>query len=152
MILSLLVGEAALAAEFLHQRVIGGQELQLAVAEDIGSAVAHVGEADLVVLHQGGGQRGPHSGAGGVGLGEAVDAGVGRPGDRSQICLRRFLAALHGLERLRRQLRGNLPRLSATHSVGDRKQRPAGEVRVLIGVALTPRVRAMSLFDDPQHR
>ena len=151
-VLRLLVGEAPLAAELLDQRVIGGQELQLAVAEQVGAAVPDVGEADLVVLDQGGGERGPHSRAGGVGLGQAVDAGVGRPGDRPQVGLRRFLAAPHGLERLRREPRGDLARLRAAHAVGDREQRPAGEVRVLVGVALAPRVGAMGLLDDPQHQ
>src|SRR5256885_4002871 len=61
---------------------------------------------------QGGGQRRPHSRTRGVGLGEAVDAGVGRPRDRPQVGLRGFLAALHGLERLRRQPRRDLDRKS----------------------------------------
>ncbi len=40
MVLGLLVGEAALAAKLLDQRVVGGEQLQLAVAKQVGAAVA----------------------------------------------------------------------------------------------------------------
>ena len=45
MVLGLLVGEPALAAKLLDQRVVGRQQLQLAVAKQVGAAVADVGEA-----------------------------------------------------------------------------------------------------------
>ena len=129
MVLGLLVGEAALAAELLDQGVVGREQLQLAVAKQVGATVAHVGEAHLVILDQRRGQRRPHSRARGVGLGQAVDAGVGRPGDRPQVGLRGLLAALHRLERLGRQPRGHLAGLRAAHSVSYGEQRRAREVR-----------------------
>ena len=152
MILSLLIGQTALAAELLDQRVVGGQELQLAVAIHVRAAVADVGEAHLVVLQQGGRQGCPHPGTRRVGLGEAVDAGVRRPGDRSQVGLRGFLAATDRLERLGRQPRGDLAGLRAAHAVRDCEERLASKVRILVRVALTPRVRAIGLLDDAQHQ
>ena len=52
------------------------------------------------------------------------------------------LAALRGLERLGRDPRGDLARLGAAHAVGDREQRRAGEVGVLVRGPLAARCRS----------
>jgi len=77
-LLGLLLGQAALAQQLLDQRVVLGDPLELAVAQAVGAAVAHVGEGDLSAPDVGGGQRRPHAGAARVGLRELVDLGVGR--------------------------------------------------------------------------
>ncbi len=90
MILGLLVGEPALAPQLLDQRVIGGEQPELAVAIDVGATVADVRERDLVALHHGRGQRRPHPRMALVVLGEAVDALVCGLGDRAQVRLARL--------------------------------------------------------------
>ena len=65
-LLGLLLGEPALAAELLDQRVVLGQPLELAVAEEVGAAVADVAERDLVVADHRRGQRRAHPRARGV--------------------------------------------------------------------------------------
>ena len=50
MVLRLLVGEPALTAELLDQRVVGREEPELAAAEPVGPAVADVREAQLLSL------------------------------------------------------------------------------------------------------
>ena len=102
-VLGLLVGDPALAAQLLDQRVVGSQHAQLAVAPQVGAAVADVGERDLVALDDRGGQRRPHPGTARVVLGEAVDALVGGLGDRAQVRLR-------GLARRGRRARTTPPR------------------------------------------
>ena len=87
-VLGLLVGQPPLAAELLDQRVVRGQQAQLAVAPQVGAAVADVREGDLVALDDRRGERGAHARAAGVVLGEAVDALVGALGDRPQVGLR----------------------------------------------------------------
>ena len=87
MVLSLLVGQPALPPQLLDQRVVGGQQPQIAFAVDVRAAVADVGDADLVVLDHGRGQRRPHPGARRVALGDAVDAPVRGLGDRPQVRL-----------------------------------------------------------------
>ena len=57
----LVAGQLALAPQLLDQRVVVGDLLELALAEDVGAAVADVAEADLVAVQQRGGQRRPHA-------------------------------------------------------------------------------------------
>ena len=52
MVLGLCVGQPALAAELLDQRVVGGQQAQLAVAEAVGAAVADMADDDVVAVHE----------------------------------------------------------------------------------------------------
>ena len=149
MLLGLLVGEPALAAQLLDQGVVLGQPLQLAVAEDVGAAVADVAERDLVVPEQRRGQGGPHPGAGGVLLGELVDLAVRLLGDLLELALGgasgRSISALEGAGR---DPRGDLAGLRAAHPVGDGEQRRAGEVGVLVRVALPAGVGLVRLLGD----
>ena len=55
------------------------------------------------------------------------------------------------VERLRGDPRRDLARLRAAHPVRHRVHRRAGEVGVLVRVALAPGIRARRLLDDPQH-
>ena len=50
MVLGGLRRDLAAALELGHQRVVARELLELAVAEAVGAAVAHVGEADLVAV------------------------------------------------------------------------------------------------------
>jgi hypothetical protein len=99
-VLGLLVREPALPAQLLHQRMIRGEQLQLAVAKEVGTAVAHVSERHLVALQHRRGQGRAHARDGRVLLREVVDALVRGLGDRTQERLRRLFAPLGGLEGL----------------------------------------------------
>ena len=87
-VLGLLVGEPPLAAKLLDQGVVGREELQLAVPEEVGAAVADVCDAHLLVLDERGREGRPHAGSRGVGLRQPVDARIGRLGDRAEVGLR----------------------------------------------------------------
>jgi hypothetical protein len=150
-ILCLLVGEPALAAKLLDQRVVRGQQAQLAVAVEIGAAVADVGEADLLALEQGRGQGRTHARDAGVLLGHVVNAGVRLLQRPAQERLRRLALALAGLKRLDRYLRGDLARLGAAHAVGDRKQGRLRVVGVLVSRPLAPGVGPERLLDHAKH-
>ena len=80
----LLGGEAALAHELVDERVVVGEAQQLAVTQAVGPAVAHVCDRDVLLADVHGGERGAHSGLLGVGVGELVDARVGRLRERGQ--------------------------------------------------------------------
>ena len=154
MLLGLLLRETPLAAELLDQRVVLGQALELAVAEEVGAAVADVAEGHLVVAEQRRGERRAHAGAGGVLLGEPVDLPVGRLGDLLQLSLRRRLLGHPppALEGAGGDPGGHLAGLRAAHPVGDREDRRPREVGVLVRVALAAGVGLVSLLGDDQHQ
>ena len=58
----LLGRQRAAAHELAHQRVVVGELLQHAVAQQVGARVADVPEGDAPVVHQRGGDRGAHAG------------------------------------------------------------------------------------------
>ena len=152
-LLSLLLGEPPLAAQLLDQRVVLGQALELAVAEQIGAAVADVAERDLVVAQHRRRQRGPHAGSGGVLLGELVDLAVRLLGDLLQLPLRGgVVVARAALEGAGGDPGGDLAGLRAAHAVGHGEQRRPGEVGVLVGVPLAPGVGLVCLLGDVQHQ
>jgi hypothetical protein len=150
-VLGLLVGEPALPAKLLDQRVVGGQQLQLTAPVEVRAAVADVGERDLLALEQCRGKGRAHARDGGVLLREVVDAVVRGLCDRPQPRLGRLVAALRGLERLGGDARRDLAGLSAAHPVGDRKQRRTRDEGVLVGRPLAPGVGAVSRLGDPKH-
>ncbi len=153
MILGLLLGELALATQLLDQRMIGREEGQLSVAPEVGATVADVGEGDIVVMDEGGGERGPHARPRGVVLGEAVDPLVGRLRDPAQERLCRLgSGALGLLERLGGDARRDLAGLGAAHPVGHDEQRGAGEVGVLVRRPLASGVRAEGLLAHADHQ
>ena len=84
----LIAGQLPLTAQLLDQRVVVGDLLELALAEDVGAAVADVAEADLVAVHERRGQRRPHPRARRVPLGEVEDLAVGLLGGPPQQLLR----------------------------------------------------------------
>ena len=153
MILGLLVGDPALAAQLLDQRVVGGQHPQLAVTPHIRAAVADVGDRDVVAVDE---QRRSASSPCPSGVescwasawmrpfASSIDRGAERPPAASPE--RRSAAS----NRLGGDPRGNLARLGASHAVGDREQRRAGEVGVLVRGPLAPGVRPEGLLADAQ--
>ena len=76
-LLRLLLGQAALAQQLLDERVVLGHALEPAVAQQVGAAVADVGEGDLARSDVGRRQRRAHAGSARVALGERVDLRVG---------------------------------------------------------------------------
>ena len=136
----LLLGELALADELLDQRVVLGQARELAVAEDVGAAVADVGHRQVIVLEVGGGERGTHPGVLVLGPREVVDPPVGGADAVGQPLLGAALVRQRLVELLHGQLGGHLPGLRAAHPVGDDEQRRPHERVVLVVPALAPGV------------
>jgi hypothetical protein len=151
MLLGLLVGKPSLAAELLDQRVVLGEALELAVAEDVGAAVADVGEADIVAAHHRGGQRGPHPGAGRVALGELVDLMVCLAEQVLELSLGRAVLGEVAFEGPHGDAGGDLTRLGPAHPVRHREDRSARVVGVLVGVALLAGVSLLCLFGGLEH-
>ena len=75
--LGLLLGQLAAGHQLAHQRVVAGEALEPAVAQQVGARVADVRDRDLLLADVGGGHRGAHAGALGLGARAVVDAAVG---------------------------------------------------------------------------
>ena len=127
---------------------------QLAVAEQVGPAVADVGDADLVVADR----RSPRSSSS-PSRSATRRARRARGSSRSPSSRLRAGSAsgasspaARALERLGGDPRRDLAGLRSAHPVGDREHRRAGEQRVLVGLPLAAGVGAVCLFGDPQHR
>ena len=149
-LLGLLLGEAALAAQLLDQGVVLGEALQLAVAQHVGAAVADVAERDLAVAKEGSRERGSHTRPARVALGEVVDLAVGGEGDALELGLGGVVVERAALEGPRGDPRGDLTGLGAAHPVRDREDGRAREVGVLVGVPLAARVGLVGLLGDHQ--
>ncbi len=137
----LLLGDPALVDQGLHERVVLGQLAQLAAAEQVGPAVAHVDEAQPGAVEQ----RGGHRGAGAVELGvlldhlgELVVDPVHGPGQGGQ-----HLGAgglVQPAEQVDRGGAGHVAVRRAADTVGDHQQVLAGVAGVLVLLAVPPEV------------
>jgi hypothetical protein len=150
-VLGLLVGDPALAAELLDQRVIGRQHPQRSVTHHVGAAVADVADDDVIAVDQQRGQRRPHAGAGRVVLGERMDPRVRLLDDPAQEGFGRLVRlALRRLEQLGGGLRRDLAGLGAAHPVGDREQRRTRVVGVLVRGPLAAGIGPEGLLADSE--
>ena len=148
MMLGGLGGDLAGALELGHERVVSGELLELAVAEAVGAAVAHMAEADVVADHLYRGQRRAHPSVGLVRHREVIDAAIGLAHHASELDLGRLGGIEVAPERLRGHRGGHLAGLGPAHAVGDREERRLQDQRVLVGAALAPDVGAARLLDD----
>jgi hypothetical protein len=133
----LLGGEAAPADQLAHHRVVGGELVKGAVAQQVGAAVAHVDELQVAVAGDGGGgHRCAHAPQAGVGGGPLQDGRVRLPDGAGQRAGRLpglvEPAVVEGRQRLHRSRRGDLAALVAAEPVGDREHAPAAEIAVLV--------------------
>ena len=151
MVLGLRVREPPLPAQLLDQRMVGGEELQLTVAPPVRAAVADMGEAQFVAVQQSRGEGRPHARSRGVRLREPVDPRVCILGDPAQVGLGRDFDLGVGGERLRRDPRGDLPRLGPAHPVGDGEERRVRVVGVLVRASLPADVGSVGLLDYGEH-
>ena len=142
MVLGLLVGEPALAAQLLDQRVVGGQQLAARRRARRRRGCRRRGRCEISSPSTSAAvsvvpipEREESCWASSWIRAFAVlgDRGAGRP--RAP---RRLRSA--GSNASAAILRGDLARLGAAHAVGDREQRRAGEVGVLVGGPLAARV------------
>ena len=145
--LGLLRRELAAADELGHERVVVGELLELAVAQQVRARVADVPDRDEVVAaDERDGHRRAHPGDGRVVRGPVVDAavrladqapdellGLGR-GDR--LALRE-----RARERGRGDRRGDLAGLRAAHPVRDGEEGRLADERVLVAAPLAAGVR-----------
>ncbi len=150
-LLGFLRGEAPLADQLVHKRVVVGEAQQLPVAQAVGTGVPDVGDGDLVLADVHRGERGAHTGLLGVFTRELVDARVGRERVRDEALLGAPVVLQAGVEGLDRDPRGHLTRLRAAHAVGDDEQGRAGEQRVLVGAPLQTGVGPRVLLGYAQH-
>jgi hypothetical protein len=161
--LGLLLADPALAHEVGHHAVVLGQLREVAVAEEVGAAVAHVGHEQLVAPpgrrlavvraaeHGGGHHGGAHAvevrvgGAGvedaAVGLGDGVGQHVGG------------LLDVRGPQRLDRQPRRHLAALVPAHPVGHGVEADVlhDQERVLVDRAHAPGVGDRADDDSQAH-
>ena len=90
MVLSRLRRDLAAALELRDERVVVRELLELAVAQAVGAAVAHVSEAHLVAVNLRQRERGTHAATRLVGHSEVIDAPVGLADDARELRLRRL--------------------------------------------------------------
>ena len=149
-VLGLARGDLPRPLQLGHQRVVAGELLELAVAQQVAAAVADVAEAHAVGADQRGGQRGAHAPARLLGLREVVDPPVGGLGDLAQLALGLRGRAVHLVEGLDGYLRGDLAGLGPAHAVGHREHGRCLDERVLVGLALAAHVAQGGALGDGQ--
>ena len=147
----LLLGQLAAAHELLDERVVAREPRQLAVAQQVGTAVADVRERQLVAVEVGGGERRAHPVERAVLLRDLVDALVRLAHARLEPLLGGAVVRQAGGERLGREARGDLAGLRAAHPVGDDEQRRAHEEAVLVRSPLAAGVGLLEVLGDAQH-
>ena len=143
--------QATLAQQLVDERVVVGQPQQIAVAQAVRATVADVCDRDVLLADVDGGERGPHPGMLGVGVGELVDPRVGRARQRGERLLGLDGFGEAGLEGLHGDPGRDLAGLRSAHAVGDDEQRRSREQRVLVGATLSSGVGAGVLLGDAQH-
>ncbi len=128
------LADLAFVDQRLHPAVIMGESFQLAVAEEVGPAVADVGQAEFDPVEHGPGEGGAHPVEVGIGLDEIGDPVVGlvdRAGEHFEhlLALSRRVDALDGVDRDRRS---KITGRRTAHAVGDHQQTTTGEAGVLV--------------------
>ena len=143
----LFEGQAAVAHHLAHERVVVAHLAQLAVAEQVGAAVADVREPRRVAVEHERGERGAHARLVDVVVGTLEHRRVGRLCGVEQ---RGALGDLRG-QRLGGQAAGHLAGVGAAHAVADGVQRRLDDVRVLVGLAVEPDVAEGAVSRDERH-
>src|SRR6266516_6757642 len=140
--LGLLWRELAAADELCHERVILGQLLELAVADQVGARVADVTDPHAVAVHERDRHRRAHARDGCVVGLALVDAPVCLL-DQSVDPLPAVASAVARIvaERCRSEARGDLAGLRAADSVGHGEERRLADVGVLVEPAPAPGIR-----------
>ena len=129
--------EPAVVDQRLDQRVVPGDLMEVAVAEQVGAGVADVADGHRAPRPQQRGQRGAHALDGWVLDAHLVQRGVGRgdgPGELAEHAVRGHVVVQAGQGRDRHgtgYLAGGMP----AHAVGDREQVRARVRRVLVSLA-----------------
>ena len=124
----------------------------VAVAEQVGAAVADVRDRQRRVIDVRGSQRGAHPGALVVGLRALVDPAVSLADPAGQPLLGASRVGQSLLESLDRDPGGDLASLRATHPVGHDEHRCARERVVLVVPALAAGVGLPNGFRGAKHR
>jgi hypothetical protein len=131
--IGLLRRDPALGHHALDERVVLGEQPELAVADQVGPRVAHVHQSDLVGAGDHGGERGAHAGEVAVAR-RAIEHHPVRLAD-----LVGQAAPVAGLDdvtkRLERERRGHVAGPVPAHAVGHREHRRLHEVGVLVPLA-----------------
>ena len=126
--------------EMLNQRVVAGDSLRAAAADDIAATVADMADVDLVAEQGGRGGRGPHAVQARRSTGVGMNLAVGDlhrlqqtlpqvPGRRPAAVAPRLRHV--GVDGVRRHRAGHLARLRAAHAVGDDEQGARGRDAML---------------------
>ena len=151
MLSRLLGGELALSHELLDQRVILRQPRELTVAEQVGAAVADMGDRQVRVVQVSRGERRTHPGPFALGGGKLVDPLICRLHRLREPLLGAPVLRKPLLEGLDRDPRRDLPGLCPAHPVGDDEHRGPGIHRVLVVPALEPGVRLLCRVGGAEH-
>ena len=129
----LLLGDAALVDEGLHEGVVVGELAQLAAAVEVGAAVADVADAEAVAVEEddrGGRGRAVEGGVLLDDLGDPVVGAVHGAGDLAEDVLVGLLVEL--AQRLHGRARGEVAADGTADAVADREQPRTGVPAVLV--------------------
>ncbi len=147
----LRLGQLSVTHELVDERVVAGQALQRAVAEEVGPAVADVRDRHARLVEVGGRQRRAHAGAFTIRVRALVDLAVGFANPDGEPLLGVALVRQLVLEGLDGDLRGHLPRLRAAHAVRHHEHGGTRVGVVLVVAALAPGVGLAGGFRGAQH-
>ncbi len=148
-----LGGDAALVDQGLDERVVLGDLVEFAVAEQIAARVTDVDEAKSVAREQDCGERGAHALEFGVGLDVGGDRGVALVDGLVELAeeVTTRLVVVEVRERGDHQLGGDLARGVTAHAVGQGQQPGAGVDRVFVVGADQAAVAARRVAEDERH-
>ena len=149
--LGLLLGQLAEPDQVADQRVVVGQALELAVADQVAAGVADVRDRHEVLADVGGRHGRAHARALALGPRALEDAQVGLLDQAHQADRRRLAVGDARVEDLDGHLGRDLAGLRAAHAVGDDEQGRANEVVVFVALPLQAQVGTVPVISDPQH-
>ncbi len=147
----LLLGELALADEFVHERMVLGEPLERVVAVQVRAAVTDVRDREVGVLEVGRRQGRPHPREVLLGVRALVDDAVGLPHAGGEPLLGGAIVRQPLGEGVDGEPRGDLTGLGPAHPVGDDEQRRARKRGILVSPALAAGVGPFDGLSGAKH-
>ncbi len=134
MVGGLLLGDATVVDERLHEGVVMGELMQDAIAIQVGAGVADMRHPEPAAVEEQRRHRGAHAVEFGVLMDDVGDRGVAVP---RRLCQRAQQVSagvpiVQGHEGRHHQAGCHVTGRVSTHAVGDHQQRVAGEHRILV--------------------
>ena len=149
----LLRGDPTLLDEGLHEGVVAGDLVELAVAQEVTAGVADVAERETGAGEQDGGECGAHPVEFGRPLHLVGDGGVAAGNGRFELAeqVTAGFVVVERLQGLDDELAGDLAGRVSAHAVGEREQTRARVHGVLVVGADQPAVTPRDVAQDEGH-